>query len=105
MKIKNTTKRNIHIRAPHKFKGALPARLVLVAGATQEIEDATWAGFAGSVVDGNIKCGNLVLVEEPKLSKEAQAEADKALEADLRKQMQALKDRQAEEAKQESEVK
>jgi hypothetical protein len=79
MKVKNTSQRNIHILTAHS-KAGLPERLVIVAEATHEIDDAEWKKFAGKTTEGLIKNEILKVLEAPKLT---EAEAKAAKEAEI----------------------
>lgn len=97
MKIKSNLPCNIGLTGNYpeskdgKLLGESP-RFTIVARATHEIDDATWALLASSA-KGLIASGKLTLIAAPVLSKEAQDKVDNELELSLRAQMAALNER------------
>lgn len=74
MKIKNTKECNCGLQSD-------AGRILIIAGATLELEDSVWAQYAEQA-SGMIEEGSLVVVEAMKLSDEQkEAEEKSALEA------------------------
>ena len=103
MKIKSNFIFNTKLIAAHKNVGehestsvligsALPNVLRIPAGSTIELADSEWPQYE-KAAELHLLNEDLVIVVAPVLSVEDQAAADDALEADLRKQMAALKER------------